>query len=198
LTWDNAAPVLASLAIYQKSISSPSPVPESLPGDKPSKGSVGRSWSRWFSKSKSDTNVVPFPTSDSRPTSPPPSHSDTDVNRAIRSRSPSLELPLDEADTTIGPDPLTVHSTGQDSRHFAKTLRLTSDQLKTLDLQHGVNTISFSVSSSYSRNTVKCSARIFLWDSDYKIVVSDIDGTITKFVALRLTSGINVASGPTL
>ncbi|KAG6854354.1 hypothetical protein C0991_007859 [Blastosporella zonata] len=63
------------------------------------------------------------------------------------------------------------------SRKFAKTLRLTSDQLKTLNLKPGANTITFSHSTS---GTIACTARIFVWDSTDLVVVSDIDGTITK------------------
>lgn len=66
---------------------------------------------------------------------------------------------------------------------YAKTLRLTSDQLKQLNLRKGANTITFSVTSSFS-GVATCSARIFLWDASHKVVVSDIDGTITKSDAL--------------
>jgi phosphatidate phosphatase LPIN len=62
---------------------------------------------------------------------------------------------------------------------YAKTLRLTSDQLKSLQLKKGVNTISFSVSSAY-QGTATCAAKIFYWDYGISVVISDIDGTITK------------------
>jgi phosphatidate phosphatase LPIN len=62
---------------------------------------------------------------------------------------------------------------------YAKTLRLTSDQLKSLGLKKGVNTVSFSVTSAY-QGTATCAAKIFYWDHDIQIVISDIDGTITK------------------
>lgn len=63
------------------------------------------------------------------------------------------------------------------SKKYAKTLRLTSEQLKQLDLKPGANTITFSLSAS---GVVACTARIFVWDHADMIVVSDIDGTITK------------------
>ncbi|KAF8318234.1 LNS2-domain-containing protein, partial [Clavulina sp. PMI_390] len=66
-------------------------------------------------------------------------------------------------------------------RHYIKTLRLTSDQLKQLNLKKGANTITFSLSAS---GAVACTARIFLWESSDLLVVSDIDGTITKSDAL--------------
>lgn len=62
-------------------------------------------------------------------------------------------------------------------RKFAKTLRLTSDQLKSLNLRSGSNTITFSLSAS---GAVAATARIFVWDSTDQVVISDIDGTITK------------------
>ena len=74
-------------------------------------------------------------------------------------------------------------ASGTTPKFFAKTLRLTSDQLKSLNLRPGPNTVSFSVISSYS-GIATCSARIFLWPADVQIVISDIDGTITKSDAL--------------
>ena len=78
------------------------------------------------------------------------------------------------------------------SKRYVKTLRLTSDQLvrypssnslqqKMLNLHPGPNTIIFSATSSYSGQAT-CSARIFLWEATDQVVISDIDGTITKFV----------------
>ncbi|KAI8149817.1 Lipin/Ned1/Smp2-domain-containing protein [Fennellomyces sp. T-0311] len=68
-------------------------------------------------------------------------------------------------------------------KNYAKTLRLTSDQLKNLGLKKGENTITFSVTTAY-QGTATCMAQIFYWDYDIQIVISDIDGTITKSDAL--------------
>lgn len=51
---------------------------------------------------------------------------------------------------------------------------------KSLGLQPGANVITFSVTSTL-QGTREVTARIFLWDTNAKIVVSDIDGTITKY-----------------
>jgi len=67
---------------------------------------------------------------------------------------------------------------GEQGRNFAKTLRLTSDQLKSLDLRSGENTMSFTV------NRATCTAYMYYWKWDVPIVISDIDGTITKSDAL--------------
>ncbi|KKA26279.1 hypothetical protein TD95_000003 [Thielaviopsis punctulata] len=67
---------------------------------------------------------------------------------------------------------------GDPNRNYAKTLRLTSDQLKTLGLKNGENIMSFTV------NRATCQAYMFLWKYDSPVVISDIDGTITKSDAL--------------
>ena len=69
-------------------------------------------------------------------------------------------------------------SNPEPSRSYAKTLRLTSDQLKNLGLKPGINPTSFSV------NRATCSANMYLWQHSVPIVVSDVDGTITKSDAL--------------
>lgn len=70
--------------------------------------------------------------------------------------------------------PATIPSSGDPNRNYAKTLRLTSDQLKALSLKAGLNTMSFSV------NRATCQASMYYWTFDVPIVISDIDGTITK------------------
>eukprot|EP00697_Spironema_sp_BW2_P005112 gnl/Spiro4/16897_TR9107_c0_g1_i1.p1 gnl/Spiro4/16897_TR9107_c0_g1~~gnl/Spiro4/16897_TR9107_c0_g1_i1.p1 ORF type:complete len:474 (+),score=124.42 gnl/Spiro4/16897_TR9107_c0_g1_i1:174-1424(+) len=60
-----------------------------------------------------------------------------------------------------------------------KSLRPTSAQLLSLNLKYGVNTITFSVTSTL-QGTQTLSASIFLWLHSEQIIVSDIDGTITK------------------
>ncbi|KAF2215709.1 hypothetical protein CERZMDRAFT_65163 [Cercospora zeae-maydis SCOH1-5] len=63
---------------------------------------------------------------------------------------------------------------GDPNKNYAKTLRLTSDQLKGMDLQSGANTMAFTV------NRATCQATLWYWRHDVPIVISDIDGTITK------------------
>ncbi|KAI9470521.1 MAG: Lipin/Ned1/Smp2-domain-containing protein [Benjaminiella poitrasii] len=88
--------------------------------------------------------------------------------------------------TSVGWSPDHHHDDGDENapffkkrKNYAKTLRLTSDQLKNLKLKRGVNTISFSVTSAY-QGTATCAAKVFYWDHDIHVVISDIDGTITK------------------
>ncbi|KAL2258327.1 hypothetical protein VTK26DRAFT_8396 [Humicola hyalothermophila] len=67
---------------------------------------------------------------------------------------------------------------GDPNRNYAKTLRLTSDQLKALNLKPGENSMSFTV------NRATCQAYMYLWKHETPVVISDIDGTITKSDAL--------------
>ncbi|KAK2720785.1 hypothetical protein QYM36_004604 [Artemia franciscana] len=60
-----------------------------------------------------------------------------------------------------------------------KSLRLTSDQIAKLNLVEGSNEVQFSVTTAY-QGTTRCTCHIYLWRWDDKVVISDIDGTITK------------------
>jgi phosphatidate phosphatase PAH1 len=62
---------------------------------------------------------------------------------------------------------------------YRKTLRLTSEQIANLNLKPGPNEVMFSVTTAY-QGTTRCKCTLFLWRYDDKIVISDIDGTITK------------------
>lgn len=74
----------------------------------------------------------------------------------------------------LGSQPASPSAIGDPNRNYAKTLRLTSDQLKTMNLKLGANQMSFSV------NRATCTATLWYWKHDVPIVISDIDGTITK------------------
>ncbi|CAK7222323.1 lipin Ned1 [Sporothrix eucalyptigena] len=107
---------------------------------------------------------------DSAGSAPPalvPSHrrSESDVGQMVSQTTPP---------SSPGP----VAAVGDPNRNYAKTLRLTSDQLKALNLQPGENTMSFTV------NRATCSAYMYMWKHNVPVVISDIDGTITKSDAL--------------
>ncbi|CAO2657821.1 Nn.00g070810.m01.CDS01 [Neocucurbitaria sp. VM-36] len=84
-----------------------------------------------------------------------------------------------DSDSALGMSaPHSPEAHKSETRNYAKTLRLTSDQLRALDLKPGANTMSFTVNRS------TCNAYMFYWKHDVPIVISDIDGTITKSDAL--------------
>jgi phosphatidate phosphatase LPIN len=82
------------------------------------------------------------------------------------------------AQTPMSSPGSTAARSKQPSLNYAKTLRLTSQQLKALDLKPGENSMSFTV------NRATCSAFMYLWKHETPVVISDIDGTITKSDAL--------------
>lgn len=67
----------------------------------------------------------------------------------------------------------------KDQTYF-KTLRLTSEQLRMMKLNYGRNKLRFKLNQGNSQVV----SDLYLWKSTTPIVISDIDGTITKSDAL--------------
>lgn len=62
---------------------------------------------------------------------------------------------------------------------YYKSLRLPHEMLIDLNLQPGMNTVSFTVTTRL-QGSATCDAHIYLWPNDARVVISDVDGTITK------------------
>lgn len=107
--------------------------------------------------------------------SDPGYHSDSDQSLTS---SPTTKLHQRAKSEGASEVPVQALIPGEQSRSYAKTLRLTSDQLKELKLKPGANPLSFTV------NRATCQAYMYYWSHDVPIVISDIDGTITKSDAL--------------
>ncbi|KAJ3412242.1 hypothetical protein HDV05_001053 [Chytridiales sp. JEL 0842] len=107
------------------------------------------------------------------------------VDANLRPSTPQTILSSSLNSETLHPGATSAAASGnsppnQPTRNtYVKSLRLTSDQLKALNLQKGVNTVTFSVTSRL-QGTATCQSKIFFWDHDTQIVISDVDGTITK------------------
>ncbi|KAF7117073.1 hypothetical protein CNMCM5793_005757 [Aspergillus hiratsukae] len=112
--------------------------------------------------------------------SDPGYHSDTDrpVSELYPTRHQRAQSDVQPGIPTPPQSPTQDSTPAEQTRNYAKTLRLTSDQLKALNLKPGANPMSFSV------NRATCTATMYLWNSTTPIVISDIDGTITKSDAL--------------
>ncbi|CAF92748.1 unnamed protein product, partial [Tetraodon nigroviridis] len=63
-------------------------------------------------------------------------------------------------------------------------------QQENLQLKEGPNDVVFSVTTQY-QGTCRCHGTIYLWSWDDKIIISDIDGTITRCLKLH-SSVLNV------
>jgi phosphatidate phosphatase PAH1 len=71
-------------------------------------------------------------------------------------------------------------STHSHQTTLKKSMILSSDQLKRLNLKLGKNKVEFSVTTAL-QGTTTVESNIFFFDHMTKFVISDIDGTITKY-----------------
>nr|XP_012773398.2 phosphatidate phosphatase LPIN2 isoform X4 [Maylandia zebra] len=96
--------------------------------------------------------------------------SSDDETKELNAAAPAL-TPTERAQTeNQAPQP--CHS-------YKKSLRLSSDQIASLKLREGPNDMTFSITTQY-QGTCRCAGTIYLWNWDDKVIISDIDGTITK------------------
>lgn len=72
-----------------------------------------------------------------------------------------------------------VSETITEPDRFVKSTRLTPEQIAKLGLKEGANKISYSVTTSL-QGTTKLVSYIHLFRWDDRLIISDIDGTITK------------------
>ncbi|RKP32105.1 LNS2-domain-containing protein [Metschnikowia bicuspidata] len=100
-----------------------------------------------------------------------------DEDGCIRIITKGAESDVVGSDTMVSLVP--ASGTPQDKVYF-KTLRLTSAQLSKMKLQFGPNRLKFRL----SQGTSQIESDLYLWKSTTPIVISDIDGTITKSDAL--------------
>eukprot|EP00753_Platysulcus_tardus_P000603 PLAT10580.1.p1 GENE.PLAT10580.1~~PLAT10580.1.p1 ORF type:complete len:914 (-),score=399.64 PLAT10580.1:92-2428(-) len=129
-----------------------------------------RSWRNWFFRQSSRDSDIG--SSDGEGSSSPRSSASSAA--ATPTGSPAL-TPAKVATPPRSDDA----ASGKDGRHFRKTLRPPMDVLRELDLQPGSNTLTFTVTSGL-QGTRQVSCTLYLWHVTSKIVVSDVDGTITR------------------
>jgi phosphatidate phosphatase LPIN len=177
MTWTTGYPLLFALAMFRRTQPSK---PDTTPkGQQPRPSGYG--WSRWWrGGAPSGVGIVPPPIEKTA------SAHEVVTKEKLEAAAPvpiSASSPVSEAPSPTDSPALSPEQAIADEKHYAKTLRLSSDQLKQLNLKPGPNTVQFSVTSSYSGQAV-VSARIFLWDELDQVIISDIDGTITKSDAL--------------
>ncbi|GAN03891.1 hypothetical protein MAM1_0050d03347 [Mucor ambiguus] len=181
-------PLFTSLLLYKKSLEE-TPEDEEEAADSRVSYSYGTGWRQWLSRSSvaaAPPTTTTTSTADTKDTSTAthPEQEEAAPNVATKEEQETTTFTTTTTTTSVGWSADHVHP-GQAAEEqvphkvYAKTLRLTSDQLKSLCLKKGVNTISFSVSSAY-QGTATCAAKIFYWDYGIQVVISDIDGTITK------------------
>ncbi|XP_059973027.1 phosphatidate phosphatase LPIN1 isoform X2 [Mesoplodon densirostris] len=170
--WTTAAPLLLAMQAFQKPL--PKATVESIMRDKmPRKG--GRWWFSWRGRNstiKEESKPEQCLAGKSHSTGEQPSQ----LGMATRIKHESSSSDEEHAAAKL---PSTGHLPMLSSVSYKKTLRLTSEQLESLKLKNGPNDVVFSVTTQY-QGTCRCEGTIYLWNWDDKVIISDIDGTITR------------------
>ncbi|XP_023142604.1 phosphatidate phosphatase LPIN2 isoform X1 [Amphiprion ocellaris] len=178
--WTLAAPLILSLQAFQKNL--PKATEEAWVKEKMPKKS-GR-W--WFWRKRADSTIKQSETK-----------LETKEESHLEEEGPSmsqetLALPPKVGDSSSDEESKEVSAAscqerlhpGDGQHHpsphtYRKSLRLSSDQIASLKLKEGPNDVTFSITTQY-QGTCRCEGTIYLWNWDDKVIISDIDGTITK------------------
>ncbi|XP_038176087.1 phosphatidate phosphatase LPIN1 isoform X4 [Arvicola amphibius] len=170
--WTTAAPLLLAMQAFQKPL--PKATVESIMRDKmPKKG--GRWWFSWRGRNATIKE-------ESKPEQCLPGKGHTTGEQpaqlGLAPRIKHESSSSDEEHSAAKPSS-SSHLSLLSNVSYKKTLRLTSEQLKSLKLKNGPNDVVFSVTTQY-QGTCRCEGTIYLWNWDDKVIISDIDGTITR------------------
>ncbi|GAB6023126.1 hypothetical protein CHUAL_007210 [Chamberlinius hualienensis] len=194
-SWASAAPMLMSFVLFQKPL--PDTVVSGLMKEQSPKKTTksqrrGYSWFSWRRTAAGDNEQTVTSTTINITTGSQDQMTDVLVEQQRHTSTPTkaMDIPSsglsesrieskreysmkDSTSVTIDKKPSNSGET------YKKTLRLSSEQISQLNLKDGTNEVVFSVTTAY-QGTTKCKCHIYLWKHHDKIVVSDIDGTITK------------------
>uniref|UniRef100_A0A8C9W2D9 phosphatidate phosphatase n=1 Tax=Scleropages formosus TaxID=113540 RepID=A0A8C9W2D9_SCLFO len=175
--WTLAAPLVLSLQAFQKNL----PKVDAWVKEKMPKKSGG--W--WFWRKRSDSTIKQVgPTHVlfelTHVSHPHPSACLTAIHRAQAADSSSDEEAQEISAAAAALDRRPAGAPLQTSSpSYKKSLRLSTEQIASLKLKEGPNDVTFSITTQY-QGTCRCQGTIYLWNWDDKVVISDIDGTITK------------------
>ncbi|RLW12374.1 hypothetical protein DV515_00000699 [Chloebia gouldiae] len=174
--WTTAGPLLLAMQAFQKPL--PKATVESIMRDKmPKKG--GRWWFSWRGRNSTIKEETKPEQGMSESGLTEDSSQMSRANRIKDESSSSDEDPRAAKQNLGSLQTNSSHLSLLSGISYKKSLRLTSDQLKSLKLKNGPNDVTFSVTTQY-QGTCRCEGTIYLWNWDDKVVISDIDGTITR------------------
>ncbi|KAI8090629.1 Lipin/Ned1/Smp2-domain-containing protein [Thamnidium elegans] len=185
----HTGPLFTSIFLFKKPMEDSSDAEqENKVSDSRESYQFGKGWRQWLSRS---SVAAPTPSAVIADVEPEQTVDEPRQSEDTKKQQDITTFTTTTTTTSVGWSADHVHP-GQEQEEsipgpprkvYAKTLRLTSEQLKSLNLNKGANTISFSVTSAY-QGTATCAAKIFYWNYGHAVVISDIDGTITKSDAL--------------
>ncbi|XP_017262209.1 phosphatidate phosphatase LPIN2 [Kryptolebias marmoratus] len=175
--WVLAAPLILSMQAFQKNL--PKATEEAWVKEKMPKKS-----GRWWFWRKSSTKQLSSESKLERQESlsqecPALQPAAEPQQKAAEWSSDDETKELNSVASTLTPSER-VQTEGSASCHsYKKSLRLSSEQIASLKLRDGPNEVTFSITTQY-QGTCRCEGTIYLWNWDDKVIISDIDGTITK------------------
>ncbi|EFA07054.2 phosphatidate phosphatase LPIN3 [Tribolium castaneum] len=185
--WKVAAPIISSIMVFNR------PLLQSsidqlcnihMPSNQESKDNKQEAKTSWWHWRRSKTSREATPTVDTRKTVVEVKDTAIDIgDEHILQTDISVAQKIPKTEETEEKDKECAISISpqvcQLSEKCRKTLRLSSKQIASLNLRDGMNEIVFSVTTAY-QGTTRCTCHLYKWKWDDKIVISDIDGTITK------------------
>ncbi|CAO2824184.1 unnamed protein product [Amaranthus hypochondriacus] len=173
LPWEQAAPIVLGMAAFGVKLPIESddaiPVEQEVTSNAelPDSGSAsGRRWRLW---------PIPFRRVKTLPRSTSNTSEEVFVDSESVSRSPSINLtPTSESGT-----PRSATSSKSPLKKIVRTNIPTNEQISSLNLKEGQNDVTFSFSTRVL-GLQQVEAHIYLWKWNARIVISDVDGTITR------------------
>ncbi|XP_024921803.1 phosphatidate phosphatase LPIN2 isoform X1 [Cynoglossus semilaevis] len=178
--WTLAAPLILSLQAFQKNL--PKDTEEAWMKEKMPKKS-GR-W--WFWRKRADSTIKQSETKLETKEESQLVEEGTSISQEKLVLPPKAEdSSSDEESKEVSAASCQERLQPGDGQHhtsshtYRKSLRISSDQIASLKLKDGPNDVTFSITTQY-QGTCRCEGTIYLWNWDDKVIVSDIDGTITK------------------
>jgi phosphatidate phosphatase LPIN len=183
--WAVAAPYLVGLFAFQRRLDANVMEQHYTKWKEANTKSSGSVWTRWLPRgwrrqetSVPSTPIKGGPTDSLVKTSSSNSLSRSDSKTQLPGPAPdssAANFDDDDEESESGTD---MHG---NKMVYTKSLKPLPEQLAALNLQPGKNKIQFKVKSSKTKGSfAEVTSNVFLWESTVKIVVSDIDGTITK------------------
>ncbi|XP_077378410.1 phosphatidate phosphatase LPIN2 isoform X3 [Festucalex cinctus] len=178
--WTLAAPLILSLQAFQKNL--PKATEEAWVKEKMPKKS-GR-W--WFWRKRADSAIKQSETKletkeESQSAEEGPAMTQEKLTLLTKNTDSSSDEEGKEVSAASCQERHHVNDSQQHlgAHAYRKSLRLSSDQIASLKLKEGPNDVTFSITTQY-QGTCRCEGTIYLWNWDDKVIISDIDGTITK------------------
>ncbi|VDK88027.1 unnamed protein product [Dibothriocephalus latus] len=169
--WGMGAPLLLSYICFQTELPYSSVLrleQDFMPKKRPRK----KTWFSWGATEPETTKPEPGKSED-----PVSNIEITEITDELSKDPPKPEAPKEDPPEPEAPKE--DHKVEDNKDRPSRKLRLTSEEVLNLGLKPGLNSAEFRIVTKF-QGTYSCSANIYLWRSDDQLIISDVDGTITR------------------